>query len=132
MTYAEKIAQRLLENMAPEGVHLATYTNIDTLASAISDAMEAREAMTKESMNAALALAFEAGKWVGQVELEEHFDKQQYGQAVLEVAYSRRSAMPLLDASSGRTVTVNLRSDAWRNGVRKSAQEYLEKALSRL
>ena len=38
--------------------------------------------------------------------------------------------MPLKEASTGRTVTVNLRSDKWREGVRKSAREYVDKAMA--
>jgi hypothetical protein len=77
---------------------------------------------------AALLLAFEAGKWVGQVELEEHFDNDQYAQAALESLAARKTAMPLHEESTGRTVTVNLRSDEWRRGVRKSACKYMETA----
>lgn len=80
-------------------------------------------------VEAALLLAFEAGKWEGQVELEEHYDRSQFSEAFLEAAYARKNAMPLKDASTGRTVTVNLRSDKWREGVRKSAKEYVDKAL---
>src|SRR3990167_1047828 len=78
----------------------------------------------------ALELAFEAGKWEGQVELEEHYDRSQYAEEFLEAAYSRKNAMPLKDASTGRTVTVNLRSDKWREGVRKSSREYVDKAMA--
>ena len=78
----------------------------------------------------ALELAYEAGKWAGQVELEEHYDRSQYAEAFLEAAYSRKNAMPLKDASTGRTVTVNLRSDKWREGARKSSREYLDKAMA--
>jgi hypothetical protein len=78
----------------------------------------------------ALELAFEAGKWAGQVELEEHYDRSQYAVAMLEHAYSRKNAMPLKPASHHRTVTVNLRSDVWREGVRKSSKEYVDKAMS--
>lgn len=77
----------------------------------------------------ALQLAFEAGKWEGQVELEEHFDREQYMSAMVEVFHSRKNAMPLNDVSNGKTVTINLRSDEWRNGVRKSAKEYVDKAM---
>lgn len=79
-------------------------------------------------MNIALQLAFEAGKWAGQVELEEHFDREQYSQVILESLQSRKTNMPGNKPSTGKTVIVNLRSDIWRNGVKKSAQEYLEKA----
>lgn len=78
----------------------------------------------------ALELVYEAGKWAGQVELEEHYDISQYAEAFLEAAYSRKNAMPLKDASTGRTVTVNLRSDKWREGVRKSSKECLDKAMA--
>lgn len=78
----------------------------------------------------ALELAYEAGKWVGQVELEEHYDRNQFAEALIEVAYSRKNAMPIREASTGRTVTINLRSDKWREGVRKSSREYLEKAMA--
>lgn len=77
----------------------------------------------------ALDLAYEAGKWEGQVELEEHYDKEQYSSVIMEVLYSRKNAMPLNDVSNGNTVTVNLRSKKWRDGVRKSAREYLKKAM---
>ena len=77
----------------------------------------------------ALELAYEAGKWAGQVELEEHYDRSQFAEALLEATYSRKNAMPLKGASTGRTVTVNLRSDKWREGVIKSSREYLDKAM---
>lgn len=80
-------------------------------------------------VKAALYLAFEAGKWVGQVELEEHYDREQYSSGIIEVLHARKHAMPITDASNGRTVTVNLRSDQWRAGVRKSADEYLKAAF---
>lgn len=78
----------------------------------------------------ALQLAFEAGKWEGQVELEEHYDRSQFAESFLECAYARKNAMPLKNPSSGRTVTVNLRSDKWREGVRKSSREYVDKAMA--
>jgi hypothetical protein len=80
-------------------------------------------------VEAALQIAFEAGKWEGQVELEEHYDKSQLSEAIIESIYARKNAMPLKDASTGRTVTVNLRSEKWREGVRKSAKEYVDKAM---
>ncbi|WP_250632079.1 hypothetical protein [Rhodoflexus caldus] len=62
----------------------------------------------------ALLLAFEAGRLAGQVDLEESYDLSQMADCVIEVAYSQKNAMPLKSASVGRTVTVNLRSDTWR------------------
>ena len=78
---------------------------------------------------AALDLAFEAGKWEGQVELEEHYDKEQYSQVLVEAINSRKTSLPFDLASAGNTIRVNLRSQVWRDGVRKSAKEYLKKAM---
>jgi hypothetical protein len=92
--------------------------------------MTDRERMAFETqVKLAFDLAFEAGKWAGQVDLEEHFDREQYSQVLPEVFASRKTASPNDLASTGRTVRINLRSDEWREGVKKSAQEYLEKAL---
>jgi hypothetical protein len=79
---------------------------------------------------AALQLAYEAGRWQGPVDLEEHYDREQYSQVLPEVFASRRTSSPGDFASTGRTVRVNLRSDEWREGVRRSVQEYLNKARS--
>lgn len=81
-------------------------------------------------VEAALLLAFEAGKWEGQVELEEHFDRLQFSEAILEVAYARKTGMPLKEASTGPIMTVTLRSAKWREGVRKSAKEHLDRAIA--
>lgn len=75
----------------------------------------------------AFDLAFEAGRWLGQVDLEEHFDRR-LGMAAIEVAYSKNHSMPMKDASFDKTIEITLRSDKWRDGVRKSSREYLEKA----
>lgn len=79
-------------------------------------------------VDVALQLAFEAGMWAGQVDLEEHYDREQFAKSALEAVYARKNAMPMHEASTEKTVIVNLRSDKWREGVRKSAAEYLEKA----
>ena len=81
-----------------------------------------------QSIEVAIMIAFEAGKWVGQVELEEHYDREQYSFAALESVHSKKTAMPLASASIGRTVTVNLRSEAWRAGVRAEAEQLINKA----
>ncbi len=86
--------------------------------------------LEKKELACVMELAFEAGKWAGQVELEEHYERSQYGEAVLESLQSRKTAMPAKAASSGRTVTINLRSNKWRDGVRKSSKEYLDKAIN--
>lgn len=95
----------------------------------MTDNKEVGELVEKSIINnAALELAFEAGKWEGQVELEEHFDREQYSQVIPEVFAAKKTAMPNDFASNGRTVRINLRSNEWRAGVRKSAKEYLDKA----
>jgi hypothetical protein len=76
----------------------------------------------------ALLLAYEAGRWRGQVDLEEHYDREQYSIALAESVVARTTCMPAFPASTGRTVTVNLRSDEWREGVEKSAKERFEMA----
>lgn len=77
----------------------------------------------------AILLAFEAGRWMGQVDLEEHMDREQYSQVMPEAFISRRTASPNDLASTGRTVRYNLRSDKWRQGVKQSCLEYLDKAF---
>ena len=78
-------------------------------------------------IKALIDLAFELGKWEGQVELEEHFDKEQYSSCLPEAINSRKTASPSDLASNGRTVKINLRSQKWRDGVRKTCKEKLEK-----
>ena len=85
--------------------------------------------MNYELFQTALDIAFEAGRWRGQVDLEEFYDKEQYSSSCLEHFYSRKNSMPMQPASKGNTVTVNLRSEQWREGVKKSTEEYLRYAL---
>lgn len=85
--------------------------------------------MNEAILMAALQLAYEAGKWAGQVDLEEHLDNEQYSQVLPEVFASRKTSSPHDLASMGRTIRINLRSNQWREGVRKSSLEYLDKAL---
>ena len=77
----------------------------------------------------ALELAFEAGKWAGQVELEEHFDREQYASALIESIYIRKMLIPMHLSSTNKSIIINLRSDIWRKGVIKSAKEYMTKAF---
>ena len=83
----------------------------------------------------ALLLAFEAGKWYGQVELEESIDRESHMMSLLECANDRKVSMPLnkwdtltIDGDIGNTVQYHLRSEKWRAWVRKSAKEYLQDA----
>lgn len=81
-----------------------------------------------QQIEIAIKLAYEAGRWRGQVDLEEHYDCEQFSQVMPEVFASRKTALPHDLASTGRTVKINLRSDKWRIGVVKSSLEYLRKA----
>lgn len=83
----------------------------------------------RTTFEACLQLAFEAGKWAGQVELEEHIDREQYASIAIEAVYSRNNAMPMRDSSIGKEVTITLRSQEWRDGVNRSANEYLRTAV---
>ena len=82
----------------------------------------------------ALELAFEAGKWEGQVELEEFMEENSFFDAFLGSIYSRKTGGGVSHSVSidkdfeTRPVKYNLRSNKWREGVRKRANEYLEKA----
>ena len=76
-----------------------------------------------DKTKALIDIAFEAGKWAGQVELEEHYDCEQYSAVMPEVFSSKKTNLPADIASSGRTVRVNLRSQVWRDGVRKTCAE---------
>jgi hypothetical protein len=80
----------------------------------------------------AMLLAFTAGRWRGQVDLEISYDLEQYGQALAESHCARIICSPCFPASKGRAVTVNLRSDRWREGVCKTTEEEFEKAFEPL
>lgn len=84
--------------------------------------------MNNKKIEAALQIAFEAGRWQGQVDLEEHYDKEQFSQCVIESVNAKNTSMPLKESSNGREVSVRLRSLKWRNGVKKSSEEYLQRA----
>lgn len=84
----------------------------------------------KQTIEACMMLAFEAGKWAGQVELEEHIELEQYALAAIESVYSKKNAMPMHEESQGRQATINLRSQDWRDGVRRSSDEYLKTAVN--
>lgn len=81
----------------------------------------------KQLISACMDLAFEAGAWAGQVDLEEYYDRDQYASAAIESLYARNTSMPMHPESQGNQVLVTLRSDEWRDGVRKTSKENLEK-----
>lgn len=88
--------------------------------------------LCQETILLAINLAFEAGCWEGQVELEEHYDNEQYCTVVNESMFSRKMTMPQKNTSIGRTVEINLRSQKWRDGVRNSSNEYKQKSINLL
>lgn len=81
----------------------------------------------KNMLKTIIELAYEAGKWEGQVELEEHYDNEQYSKSMIEVFHSLKTAMPLENSSNHARITIHLRSQKWRDGVRKSGVEYKNK-----
>jgi hypothetical protein len=79
-------------------------------------------------IEAALEIAFMAGRWRGQVDLEEHMENESYFDAFLSYTHARKTGMPLHSVAidedlQTRPVRYNLRSDKWREGVKKSVQE---------
>ena len=87
-----------------------------------------------DCIEAAILLAFEAGKWVGQVEMEESMEANSFFYAFQESFYSDKSgggvshSVGIDKDFETRPVRYNLRSNVWRKGVLKSANEYLDKA----
>jgi len=79
-----------------------------------------------------LLLAFTAGRWRGQVDLEEHYDHEQYGIAFVESMVARKTCKPCFPASTNRTVTVNLRSDMWRKGVAKTTDAKMNELFEQM
>lgn len=88
--------------------------------------------MNEKLICAAIDIAYEAGKWHGQVELEQHFDNEQYACCALEVLHAKKYGGPSCHASTGKSVTINLRSHNWRVGVVKSSGQYKKIALKML
>ena len=86
--------------------------------------------MNIDTIYAAIDLAYEAGKWAGQVDLEEHYDREQFSSAIIETLVAKKTSMPTNKASNGRTVTIDLRSERWRAGVRADSMNYLKIARS--
>ena len=65
------------------------------------------------------------------VDLEESLDNNMF-LPFLESLSARKTGMPLYPASTGRTITCNLRSDNWRNGVKKETDKYLEEGFEKI
>lgn len=77
-------------------------------------------------------LAYMAGRWRGQVDLEKHMENDSYFDSFLGVVYDSKHSMPLHTVGGAedftKPVKYNLRSDNWRNGVTKSSLQDLEEA----
>ena len=82
-----------------------------------------------------MAMAFEYGRWLWQVDLEEHMDSSSYFDAFLGVIHDKKTSMPLhtvaLDMNT-KPVRYNLRSDIWREWVKKNTKDNLEDLTSKL
>lgn len=78
-----------------------------------------------------MELCFVAGRWRGQVDLEEHFDNESYFDAFLGALHDKKTNMPLHTVANvgERPVRVNLRSDEWRNGVKKTTEKEFDKCV---
>ncbi len=94
--------------------------------------------MNKEQLqqliSAYMQIAFEAGRWQGQVDLEISMDNN-LGDALQGALYAQKTGMPLHTVSSsedGCPVRYMLRSADWREGVTKSSIDALNKATDAL
>ena len=77
----------------------------------------------------ALQLAFEAGKWAGEVEMEERIERQVCCTSLGEYGYCQNTGMPFFPANlENIQSTITLRSQKWRDSVKKQVSEYMEKA----
>jgi hypothetical protein len=76
-------------------------------------------------------ICYELWRWRGQVDLEEHMDNN-FFDAFLWVLYDKKTAMPLHKVSCDweeRAVKYKLRSDHWREWVKKTTKEKMDKTL---
>lgn len=76
-----------------------------------------------------------AGRWRGQVDLEESMENDSYFDSYLAVLHDRKTSMPLHTVSIDRAletrpVRYNLRSDHWREGVKKETQKWLDETFN--
>ena len=76
-------------------------------------------------------ICFELWRWRWQVDLEEHMENN-FFDAFLWVLYAKKTAMPLHTVSCDwdqKAVRYNLRSDKWREWVKKTTEERKEEFL---
>lgn len=82
----------------------------------------------KDLLKAYWEMCFEIWRWRGQVDLEENMDNN-FFDAFLWVLYDKKTSMPLHTVSCEwyeRSVKYTLRSDEWREWVKKTTREKME------
>ena len=84
-----------------------------------------------------IEMAFEYWRWLWQVDLEEHMDNSSYFDAFLWVLYDKKTAMPLHTVSNwwninSRPVRYNLRSNTWRQWIKKTTKKAIEQIINNL
>lgn len=82
-----------------------------------------------------MEMAFEYGRWLWQVDLEEHMDNSSYFDAFLWVLHDKKTAMPLHTVAlnmDSKPVRYNLRSDNWREWVKKNTKENIDELIKKL
>lgn len=88
------------------------------------------------TIRSALEIAFMAGRWRGQVDLEEHMDNNFFDAFLGAIRAEKRGGQCLhsvsLDSPDSRPVKYNLRSDQWREGVKKETAKWLKEAEDEL
>lgn len=75
----------------------------------------------------AMQVAYELGRWRGQVDLEEHYENEQFSSSAMEVFHARKMSMPLLPSSKDNQVLITLRSQQWRDGVKEHTMKEMER-----
>lgn len=84
------------------------------------------------AINSAIHIAFLAGRWRGQVDLEESMDSN-FFDAFMMFNHAQKTGGQCmhtvsLDSPDSRPVKYNLRSDKWREGVKKETKKWLDEA----
>ena len=94
------------------------------------------EEKDKQLLKSVLELAFMAGRWRGQVDLEEDMDNNCFD-ACLSSIHSTKSGGACIhsvamdnDNPNSKPVKYNLRSDEWKEGVKKTTKEHLDDAYN--
>jgi hypothetical protein len=91
----------------------------------------------EQKIDYALQIAFMAGRWLGQVDLEESMENDSYFDAMLTFIHSQKTGgqcMHTVGSSdiNSRPIRYNLRSEKWRKGVKKEVEEWKKEAKDHL